>query len=90
VVEGIDKAQPLIKELLRFRDLGRDWMMQITQSVHQRHRPGACIMRVLLSWGEEATQRNYKKEAEMFVPFHDIILLGQNPSGRAYNLRPEI
>ena len=45
VIEGVDQAQSLIKELLGLRIFGGDGMMQVSQSGHQSGR-------LRLGWGE--------------------------------------
>jgi len=57
VVEGVDEAQPLIKEFLRFWVTGCYRMMKIAQSRHQSHGLMCALGSVLLSCRHPAKQR---------------------------------
>jgi hypothetical protein len=49
MVEGVDVAQTLIEEFLRFWILGRNWMVKVSEAGYERDRVGLRVGSMILS-----------------------------------------
>ena len=56
MIEGINKAQPLIKKLLRLRIMRGNRVMKIAQARHQRDRVSLCVRGMILRHRAQAEQ----------------------------------
>ena len=71
MVKGINKAQPLIKELLRLRIVRGNRVMEIAQSRHQRDRVGLHVRGMILrrrAQAEQSTAQHLRQNFHLVNP----------------------
>src|SRR5581483_4502529 len=86
VIEGVDVAKPLIEELLRFRVLCGDRVMQVSQACHQSDRLALHGMGMIL---RERRNAQYEPEHDANATQHTDNLLDFE-NGSSFDPRPAL